>query len=115
MQRADAFLMPSLFEPCGLSQLMSLRYGTLPIVRETGGLKDTVQPYNQYEGTGTGFSFTNYNAHEMLATVRNAEKVFYDNKREWNKMVDRAMAADFSWSHSAQQYEEMYNWLIGDK
>ena len=112
---SDAFLMPSLFEPCGLSQLMSLRYGTLPIVRETGGLKDTVEPYNQYEGTGTGFSFTNYNAHEMLATVRNAEKVFYDNKREWNKMVDRAMAADFSWSHSAQQYEEMYNWLIGDK
>ena len=112
---ADAFLMPSLFEPCGLSQLMSLRYGTLPIVRETGGLKDTVQPYNEFEGTGTGFSFTNYNAHEMLATVRNAERVYYDNKREWNKMVDRAMAADFSWSHSAKQYEEMYNWLIGDK
>ena len=95
--------------------LMSLRYGTLPIVRETGGLKDTVQPYNEFEGTGTGFSFTNYNAHEMLATVRNAERVFYDNKREWNKMVDRAMAADFSWNHSAKQYEEMYNWLIGDK
>lgn len=112
---SDAFLMPSLFEPCGLSQLMSLRYGTLPIVRETGGLKDTVQPYNEFEGTGTGFSFTNYNAHEMLATVRNAERVYYDNKREWNKMVDRAMAADFSWSHSAKQYEEMYNWLIGDK
>ena len=112
---SDAFLMPSLFEPCGLSQLMSLRYGTLPIVRETGGLKDTVEPYNEFEGTGTGFSFTNYNAHEMLATVRNAERVFYDNKREWNKMVDRAMAADFSWDHSAKQYEEMYNWLIGDK
>ena len=89
--------------------------GALPIVRETGGLKDTVQPYNEFEGTGTGFSFTNYNAHEMLATVRNAERVYYDNKREWNKMVDRAMAADFSWSHSAKQYEEMYNWLIGDK
>ena len=112
---SDAFLMLSLFEPCGLSQLMSLRYGTLPIVRETGGLKDTVEPYNEFEGTGTGFSFTNYNAHEMLATVRNAERVFYDNKREWNKMVDRAMAADFSWNHSAKQYEEMYNWLIGDK
>ena len=112
---ADAFLMPSLFEPCGLSQLMSLRYGTLPIVRETGGLKDTVEPYNEYEGTGTGFSFRNYNAHEMLATVRNAEKIFYDKKREWNKMVDRAMAADFSWGNSARQYEEMYNWLIGDK
>ena len=111
---SDAFLMPSLFEPCGLSQLMSLRYGTLPIVREAGGLKDTVQPYNEFEGTGTGFSFRNYNAHEMMDTVRNAERVFYDNKREWNKLVDRAMAADFSWGHSASQYEEMYNWLIGE-
>ena len=109
----DAFLMPSLFEPCGLSQLMSLRYGTLPIVRETGGLKDTVQPYNEYEGTGTGFSFVNYNAHEMMATVRYAEKIYYDKKREWNKMVDRAMAADFSWNVSAKKYQEMYDWLIG--
>ena len=109
----DAFLMPSLFEPCGLSQLMSLRYGTLPIVRETGGLKDTVEPYNEYEGTGTGFSFTNYNAHEMMGTVRYAERIYYDKKREWNKMIDRAMAQDFSWANSAKQYEEMYNWLIG--
>ena len=109
----DAFLMPSLFEPCGLSQLMSLRYGTVPIVRETGGLKDTVEPYNEYEGTGTGFSFRNYNAHEMLATIRYAEKIFYDNKRDWNKIVDRAMAADFSWDASAAQYKEMYDWLIG--
>ncbi len=109
----DAFLMPSLFEPCGLSQLMSLRYGTLPIVRETGGLKDTVEPYNEYEGTGTGFSFTNYNAHEMLNTIRYAEHVYYDKKREWNKMIDRAMAADFSWDVSARKYQEMYDWLIG--
>ena len=109
----DAFLMPSLFEPCGLSQLMSLRYGTLPIVRETGGLKDTVEPYNEYEGTETGFSFTNYNAHEMMGTVRYAERIYYDKKREWNKMIDRAMAQDFSWANSAKQYEEMYNWLIG--
>ena len=109
----DAFLMPSLFEPCGLSQLMSLRYGTVPIVRETGGLKDTVEAYNEYEKTGTGFSFTNYNAHEMLATVRYAEAVYYDRKREWNKLIDRAMAKDFSWGNSAKQYEEMYNWLIG--
>ena len=109
----DAFLMPSLFEPCGLSQLMSLRYGTLPIVRETGGLKDTVQPYNQYEGTGTGFSFRNYNAHEMLNTIRYAEHIYYDKKREWNKLVDRAMAADFSWNASALKYQEMYDWLIG--
>ncbi len=109
----DAFLMPSLFEPCGLSQLMALRYGTLPIVRETGGLKDTVEPYNEYEGKGTGFSFVNYNAHEMLDTIRYAEKIYYDKKREWNKMVDRAMAADFSWEVSAAKYQEMYDWLIG--
>lgn len=109
----DAFLMPSLFEPCGLSQLMSLRYGTVPIVRETGGLKDTVQPYNEFEGTGTGFSFVNYNAHEMLSTIRYAEKIYYDRKREWNKIVDRAMAADFSWNVSAAKYQEMYDWLIG--
>ena len=109
----DAFLMPSLFEPCGLSQLMSLRYGTLPIVRETGGLKDTVQPYNEYEGTGTGFSFKNYNAHEMLRTIRYAEQIYYDRKREWNKMVDRAMAVAFSWKVSENKYQEMYDWLIG--
>ncbi len=110
---ADAFLMPSLFEPCGLSQLMSLRYGTVPIVRETGGLKDTVQPYNEYDGTGTGFSFANYNAHEMLGTIRYAERIYYDRKREWNKIVDRGMAQDYSWSSSAKQYEELYNWLAG--
>ncbi|MCX4306001.1 MAG: glycogen synthase GlgA [Acetatifactor sp.] len=109
----DAFLMPSLFEPCGLSQLMALRYGTIPIVRETGGLKDTVQAYNEYESTGTGFSFTNYNAHEMLNTIRYAEHIYYDKKREWNKMVDRAMAEDFSWEVSAKKYQEMYDWLIG--
>lgn len=109
----DAFLMPSLFEPCGLSQLMALRYGTIPIVRETGGLKDTVEPYNEYESKGTGFSFVNYNAHEMLYTIRYAEKVYYDRKREWNKMIDRAMAVDFSWQVSANKYQEMYDWLIG--
>ncbi len=107
----DAFLMPSLFEPCGLSQLMSLRYGTLPIVRETGGLKDTVIPYNEYESTGTGFSFANYNAHEMYQTIRYAHSVYVSKRREWNKMVDRAMAADFSWKASADKYAEMYNWL----
>lgn len=111
----DAFLMPSRFEPCGLSQLMSLRYGTVPMVRETGGLKDTVEPYNEYEGTGTGFSFTNYNAHEMLYMVRYALSVFRDKKREWNKIAERAMSADFSWETSAKQYADMYDWLIGDK
>ena len=109
----DAFLMPSLFEPCGLSQLMALRYGTVPIVRETGGLKDTVQPYNEYEGTGTGFSFANYNAHEMLDSVRYAKYVYYDKKREWNKIIDRGMAQDFSWQTSAMKYQELYDWLIG--
>ena len=109
----DAFLMPSLFEPCGLSQMMALHYGTVPIVRETGGLKDTVQPYNEYDSTGTGFSFVNYNAHEMLNTIRYAEHIYYDKKREWNKIIDRAMAADFSWNVSALKYQEMYDWLIG--
>ena len=107
----DAFLMPSLFEPCGLSQLMSLRYGTVPIVRETGGLKDTVQAYNEYEGTGTGFSFANYNAHEMLGIVNYAKSIFYNKKREWNKIVDRGMLTDFSWNSSAEKYEELYDSL----
>ena len=107
----DAFLMPSLFEPCGLSQLMSLRYGTVPIVRETGGLKDTVQPYNEFERVGTGFSFANYNAHEMLGTVRNAQRIYYDRKREWNKIVWQGMNQDFSWKNSAKQYADMYDWL----
>ncbi len=104
----DAFLMPSLFEPCGLSQLISLRYGTVPIVRETGGLKDTVEPYNEYENLGTGFSFANYNAHEMLSIVNYAKSVYYNHKREWNKIVDRGMAADFSWDNSARKYEQLY-------
>ena len=110
----DAFLMPSLFEPCGLSQLMSLRYGTIPIVRETGGLKDTVEPYNEFEKTGTGFSFSNYNAQEMLNTVRYAERIYYDKKRDWNKIVERAMNMDFSWKNSARQYDDLYKSLIGE-
>ena len=110
---SDAFLMPSLFEPCGLSQLMALRYGTVPIVRETGGLKDTVEPYNEYESTGTGFSFANYNAHEMLGSVRYAKYVYSSKRREWNKIIDRAMAKDYSWWTSAAKYQELYDWLIG--
>lgn len=105
----DAFLMPSLFEPCGLSQLMSLRYGTVPIVRETGGLKDTVEAYNEYEQTGTGFSFSNYNAHEMLAVIRYAMQVYYKNRKEWEGIVKRAMEQDFSWNASACEYEKLYN------
>ncbi len=110
---SDAFLMPSLFEPCGLSQLMSLRYGTLPIVRETGGLRDTVQPYNVFEKTGTGFSFTNYNAHDMYNTVMFAHSIYVVSRGDWNGIVDRAMSADFSWQASARKYQEMYDWLIG--
>jgi len=109
----DAFLMPSLFEPCGLSQLMSLRYGTVPIVRETGGLRDTVEPYNQYTSTGTGFSFANYNAHEMMNTIRYAKSVYFEKKREWNKIIDRGMAKDFSWNQSARKYEQLYNRILG--
>lgn len=107
----DAFLMPSLFEPCGLSQLISLRYGTVPIVRETGGLKDTVEAFNEFENTGTGFSFTNYNAHEMLATIRYAKEVYFNKKREWNKIIDRGMEQDFSWTNSAKLYEDLYGSL----
>ena len=88
-----------------------MRYGTLPIVRETGGLKDTVQPYNEYDSTGTGFSFANYNAHEMMDTINRAKNVYYNKKREWNKIVDRAMAADFSWNTSARYYEDLYRTL----
>lgn len=109
----DAFLMPSLFEPCGLSQLMSLRYGTVPIVRETGGLKDTVEAYNEYENTGTGFSFANYNAHEMLAALRYAMKVYYTDKKAWRGLVTRGMQQDFSWEASAGEYEKLYEKLCG--
>lgn len=111
----DAFLMPSLFEPCGLSQLMSLRYGTLPIVRETGGLRDTVAAYNEVDGTGTGFSFANYNAHEMLNVIRYAKKVFKESRYAWDAMVKRAMAQDFSWDASARKYEAMYDQLIAEE
>lgn len=105
---ADAFLMPSLFEPCGLSQLMSMRYGTVPIVRETGGLKDTVEPYNEYEHTGTGFAFRNYNAHEMLATIRYALAVYQKRRKEWIGIATRGMQADYSWSQSALEYQKLY-------
>ena len=108
---ADAMLMPSQFEPCGLTQLISLRYGTVPIVRETGGLRDTVQPYNWYEQTGTGFSFANYNADEMLNTIFYAEQIFYDEPAAWADMVRRGMNKDFSWSASAKKYEELYDSL----
>lgn len=110
----DAFLMPSLFEPCGLSQLMSMRYGTLPIVRETGGLKDTVVPYNEYENTGDGFFFANYNAHDMLHVIKYALDVFENHKDRWQEMMQRAMRHDFSWKASAKEYEKLYDMLLGN-
>ena len=106
----DAFLMPSRFEPCGLSQLIALRYGSVPIVRETGGLKDTVEPYDELKHTGTGFSFTNFNAHEMLKTIHYAKSIF-ENKRTWNKIVENGMNVDYSWNSSAKKYEELYDSL----
>ena len=109
---ADAMLMPSLFEPCGLTQLISLRYGTVPIVRETGGLKDTVQPYNEFDGTGTGFSFANYNAEEMLGVINYSKHIYFNHRDQWDKMVYRGMTTDYSWNSSAKQYEGMYNWII---
>ncbi len=107
----DALLMPSRFEPCGLSQLIALRYGTLPIVRETGGLKDTVQPYNRFTGEGTGFSFADYDPYVLLSTLRLALKTYYENRRAWNKLAERAMTQDYSWKRSAGLYEALYNEL----
>ena len=112
---ADAFLMPSLFEPCGLSQMMSMRYGTIPIVRETGGLKDTVQAYNEYENTGTGFSFCNFNADDMKYVIEYAYHVFRDERKAWEDMMQRAMAQDFSWNKSAGEYEKLYDSLCDMK
>lgn len=108
---ADLFLMPSRFEPCGLSQLIAMRYGCLPIVRETGGLKDTVIPYNEETKTGYGFSFTNYNAHDMLYTINRALE-FYRNKPIWNQLRKSAMKQDFSWHNSAKRYLELYKKLL---
>lgn len=109
---ADAMLVPSRFEPCGLTQLISLRYGTVPIVRETGGLKDTVVPYNEYEKTGTGFTFAHYNADDLLYTINYAKKIYFDHREDWDDIVRRGMEQDFSWSSSALQYQGMYDWIL---
>lgn len=105
---ADMFLMPSKFEPCGLSQIIAMRYGTLPVVRETGGLKDTVIPYNEFTGEGTGFSFTNFNGDEMGDAVFRAARLFWDNRDAWNQLVTQAMSQDFSWTRSADKYLDLY-------
>lgn len=105
---ADMFLMPSKFEPCGLSQIIAMRYGTLPIVRETGGLKDTVIPYNEFTGEGTGFSFSNFNGDEMGDALFRAARLFWDNREAWNQLVTQAMSQDFSWTRSADKYLDLY-------
>lgn len=105
---ADMFLMPSKFEPCGLSQIIAMRYGTLPIVRETGGLKDTVIPYNEFTGEGTGFSFSNFNGDEMGDAVFRAARLFWDKRDAWNQLVTQAMSQDFSWTRSADKYLDLY-------
>lgn len=111
----DAFLMPSRFEPCGLSQLISLRYGTCPIVRETGGLKDTVAPLNEYDNEGVGFSFGPYNAKDMLKIIRYSKEIFFNKKAIWNKMAERAMRTDYSWTASREKYEALYDRLIAER
>ena len=108
----DMFLMPSQFEPCGLSQLIALRYGTIPIVRETGGLRDTVLSYNEYTGDGNGFSFFNYNAHDMLNTIRRAISFYNDQKDVWYLLQQRGMNGDYSWTNSAQRYVQLYTALV---
>lgn len=109
----DAFLMPSRFEPCGLSQIISLKYGTIPIVRETGGLKDTVIPYNEFTDEGTGFSFSQYSANDMLFVTRYAKGIYYDRRDKWNGIIKNAMSQDFSWSVSANKYIKMYSDITG--
>lgn len=105
---SDMYLMPSHYEPCGLSQLIALRYGTIPIVRETGGLNDTVQAYNEFTHSGNGFSFKNYNAHDMMHTIRRAEYYYYNQKNTWKHLIKTAMTGDYSWEHSAKRYLELY-------
>lgn len=105
--------MPSLFEPCGLTQIIAFRYGTVPIVRETGGLKDTVEPLNEFEDTGDGFSFTNYNGDDMVNVINYSKYIFFEQRKIWNNMVKRGMKKDLSWGVSKKRYEEIYNTLIG--
>ncbi len=109
---ADIFLMPSMFEPCGLGQLVAMRYGTLPVVRETGGLKDTVIPYNKYDGSGTGFSFMNINAHEFLFTIKDALDVYQNHPESWEQLIRQAMNEDYSWEKSAKEYIDLYKEIL---
>ena len=110
---ADLFLMPSISEPCGLSQMIAMRFGTIPVVRQTGGLKDTVTPYNKFEGTGRGFTFANISAGDMTWVLREAVDLYYNNKKAWRGLQKESMTADFSWAHSAQQYLDIYQRILG--
>ncbi len=110
---ADLFLMPSVAEPCGLSQMIAMRYGTLPIVRETGGLKDSVRPWNQFTGEGTGFTFTNIDKGDMMWVVRQAVELYHSDPKAWKTLQKNAMTTDFSWARSAGDYEEVYGWALG--
>ena len=110
---ADMFLMPSKFEPCGLSQIIAMRYGTIPVVRETGGLRDSVVPYNKFTGEGTGFSFANINVQEMTGVLSEAVNLYHSEPKAWKALQKNAMTADFSWEKSPKAYEEIYGWVTG--
>ena len=110
---ADLFLMPSISEPCGLSQMIAMRYGTIPVVRETGGLRDSVVPYNKFTGEGTGFSFANINVQEMTGVLSEAVNLYHNEPKAWKALQKNAMTADFSWERSAKAYEEIYGWVTG--
>ena len=110
---ADLFLMPSVSEPCGLSQMIAMRFGTIPVVRETGGLKDTVTPYNKFDGTGRGFTFSNISAGDMLWVLREAVDLYHNNKKAWRGLQKESMSADFSWTNSAKQYLDIYQRILG--
>ena len=107
----DALMVPSLFEPCGLTQLIAMRYGTIPIVRETGGLKDTVEPYNEYTDSGNGFTFDRYEAGLLLDAIDRAKALYFGDRARWNEMVQRDMEKDVSWANSAAKYIELYDEL----
>ena len=112
---ADLFLMPSQFEPCGLSQMIAMRYGTVPIVRETGGLRDTVLSYNEFNGDGNGFTFFNYNAHDMLHTIERATEYYHNQRSIWKNLQERGMHGDYSWDRSAKEYLKLYQSLFDAK
>ncbi len=112
---SDMYLMPSRFEPCGLSQMMAMRFGTVPIVHETGGLKDSVRPYSEFDGLGDGFAFVEYSAHALYVTTREAARLYFGNPKVWAKLMDRGMRKDFSWNRSAIRYNQMYEEIIDNR